>query len=317
MPKKASAQKQTAKAKAKRAPAQRPKAQKASVKRNVRMTPMWPVPVSSRSGVATPYPQKTTLDITTDPNKDMLFFLGLDGQTATYGCSYTRTAGTAALTPDTYTLPCIDGSGFSGGTTLYPTSGRAMTFEFKLINSTPLVNVGGRVYFLRLDQRLSLAAAPSTLSGTAADTDPASFDALIRTIKQAQHIEAHSLSEYANRKEKDIPFQVAHVIDRVVYDTFEAWTPPHPDTAAGADAYMKEHAMWVNQAGTKRGMTGYAMYLPRTTTAQSLTLIIHASHYFRWPLTSIGAALHKEIPVAKEGSKLPDKPTMPKEASLV
>lgn len=281
------------------------------------MTPMWPVPVASRSGVATAYPQMTTIDFRTDVNKDILLFLGLDGTTATFGCSFIRTVGTATLTCDTYNLPCIDGSGYSGGTTLYPTSGRAMSFEFKFLNTTPLVNVGGRVYFLRLDQRLSLAAAPSSLSGTAPDTDSASFDALVRTIKNSQNVKAHSLSEFI-KKEKDIPFEVARVVDRVVYETFESWTPPHHDNAAGADAYMKEHAMWNNQAGNKRGMTGYAVYIPRTSQMQDLTLIVHASHYFRWPLTSIGAALHKEIPVAKDPSKIPDKPTMPKdEKSLV
>jgi hypothetical protein len=155
------------------------------------------------------------------------------------------------------------------------------------------------------------------LSGTAADSDPASFNALVKTIVGSQHIEPHTHSEYANVREKDIPYEVSRIIDRVTYDTFEAWTSPHPSTAAGADAYMKEHAMWPNQSGSKRGMAGYAVYLPRTTQPQDLTLIIRASHYFRWPLQSIGAALHKEIPVAKDASKLPEAPKMPPAKTVV
>lgn len=316
-PKKATAQKQTAKAKAKRAqPLQRKKPAAKSMKMP-RAVPLWPVPVASRSGVATAYPQETRLELNTFTNKDQLFFFGLDGQTATYGCCFTRTEGAAALACTVYNLPCIDGSGVTSSTTLYPTSGRAMTFEFKMLNATPLVNVGGRVYFLRCDQRLSIFAAPSALSGTAASTDPTSFNALVNTITGSQNIEPHTHSEFANVREKDIPFEVSRVIDRVTYDTFEPWTAPHPNTAAGADAYMKEHAMWPGQPGNKRAMAGYAVYLPRTTQPQDLTIIIRASHYFRWPLQSIGAALHKEIPVAKDASKLPDAPKMPAAKAVV
>jgi len=311
-PKKASAQKQTAKAKAKRAPtAPRRKKAAKSTKMPRQVSAMWPVPVASRSGVATAYPQETRIDMSTFTNKDQLFFFGLDGATATYGAGFIRTGGTATLETAVYNLPAVDGSAVaSSANTLYPTSGRAMTFEFKLLNATPLVNVGGRVYFLRLDQRLALGASPSSLSGIGAQTDVTAFDNLINTILTSPNVECHSHAEYM-RPESEIPWQVSRVIDRPTYESFEAWTSPHPKTAAGADAYMKEHALWPSQTGSKRGMTGYAVYLPRTTQPQDVTLVFKVSHYFRWPLQSIGAALHKEIPVGKNPSTIPDAPTMP------
>jgi hypothetical protein len=172
---------------------------------------------------------------------------------------------------------------------------------------------GGKGLHFRLDQRLALPSAPSLLNGTANNT----FDTVVSTLfTNANFVKPHMLSEYCARREEDIPYFVSHVIDRMEYESFNGWLAPYSSDATGLDAYMAEHAVWSQMNPGKRALTGYAVYIPRTSSVQDLTLAFHLSHYFRWPLQSVGAALHKEIPTAPPGT-LPAAPTMPKQASLV
>jgi len=274
----------------------------------------WPVPTAAPSGTATAYPQQARIEFKTSTDKDLLYFLGLNGVNSTYAALLTRTQGSATVKCETFNLPNVNGSAITTvGSQLFPTSGRTMSFEWKLMNATAPLNVAGRVYILRLDQRMALPAAPSQLNGT----DNNTFDSVVSTLfTNANFVKPHMLSEYCARREEDIPYFAAHVVDRMEYETFNGWIAPYTSDASGTDAYMNEHAVWSQMAPGKRALTGYAVYIPRTSSVQDLTLAFHLSHYFRWPLQSIGAALHKEIPTAPAGD-LPPAPTMPKQASLV
>lgn len=314
MPKRASKGKSQKRAVAKKAPRAQTHLPVPRVAMRATRSVQWPIPTAAPSGSATAYPQQARIEITTAANKDLLFILGLNGVNSTYAALLTRTSGVATIDCTTYNLPNVNGSALtSASTQLFPTSGRAMAFEWKLMNATAPINVGGRVYILRLEQRLALPAAPSQLNGGAAST----FDQVVTTLfTNANFVKPHMLSEYCARREDDIPFFASHVIDRPEYETFNGWLAPYSSDAAGVDAFMAEHAIWSQMNPTKRALTGYAVYIPKTASPQDLTLAFNVSHYFRWPLQSVGAALHREIPVAPAGS-LPLAPTTPPKASLV
>lgn len=111
MPKPQKGKTQSKRAVAKRAPRTqtRPHPPKAARARAARVS-LWPVPTAAPSGTATAYPQQARLEFKTSTDKDLLYFLGLNGVNSTYAALLTRTQGTATVNCKTYNLPNVDGS---------------------------------------------------------------------------------------------------------------------------------------------------------------------------------------------------------------
>ncbi len=174
-----------------------------------------------------------------------------------------------------YTIPTLALGDDAGG----PTSLRAMKAGLTIVNRTPLLNRGGPVYTLNLNQRIRAAKPPSTM--TIADAD-----ALFATL--SGHPDATSMDGVDFGKARHM---YSHVVDDPAYNNFD-----QNRGTLTADEFFTHLAITSGSGVTDRPMSTMVFLLDRCSVAQTFQFSAHASFYSRWPLDTVPGQANRKIP---------------------
>jgi hypothetical protein len=176
-----------------------------------------------------------------------------------------------------FTIPTLAASDDAGG----PTSGRAMKAGVSLVNTTQLLNRGGRIFTLHANQRIRLTAAPSAF--TVAD-----HTALDQTIKAFPSTREHDGAEFGRPSELSTT-----VVDHPAYETFSEWRGT--DTI---DEFFSTFAIWPGSIPDSRPMSTVLISFQPPAVTQTYTITARATFYTRWPLDTIVGQAQTPIPTA-------------------
>jgi hypothetical protein len=171
----------------------------------------------------------------------------------------------------------------TGNSATTPTSGRAMKSSIGVINTSPSLNSGGRVFVLQTSARMFLPQAMPALSA-------AEFDALFETIIDHPSTKSLSGSELlSGRHWINLP------ADPTDYRDFRPWIP--------ADQNTFLNSLTVYGAGTypphPMTMTWIAFDVPPLANTYELTARAH--WYTRWPHSAVPSLHQKSIPTDSSG----------------
>jgi hypothetical protein len=235
------------------------------------------IPVSRTCGTGLSVSGMVSSELTHNVGERTLFIVNNYGTSGSIMCKVTRTAA-AAITKTIYTVPLLQSTAQLGG----PTSGRSMKAGISVLNNTPALTAGGRVYMLDADQRMSIPDDLYALS-------PTEFDEFCDKIKS-----------HPNR----IPFDGAtfkpvqhfhtHVVDTVQYETFNPWTGTDLTSAFGSHMFEYPGTPDMN----KKSMSTLLIILEGPAATQDYTITARGQWMTRWALDTIGGYVSKKIPVA-------------------
>lgn len=234
------------------------------------------VPTLTHSGSAVPHPDVARLDIQVDPGVRMLVFCTNVGSSGTLAWVM-RWSPTTVFTNQPYCPQILTANGITGG----PTAIRAMKASAMVLNSTQLLNRGGRVYTLNTDQRLLLPGLPSTYTAGNCDTI---FDSIV----QHPHTQPWDGTDFGVPRT-----HCATVVDTPSYERFE-----ENDGQLSIDQFATHIGQWTGSAHKPRPMSTLVLALESPSAAQVYTLAWHGKWYTRWPLSTVAGRLQTPIPTA-------------------
>jgi hypothetical protein len=169
-----------------------------------------------------------------------------------------------------------------------PTSGRAMKAGATIINNTPMLDSGGRVYILNSDQRLALPDDLSSLTLT-------EFNTLCDAVKQSPLRRVYDGTDFKAPRHFH-----THVTDPVVYETFQSWAGTL--SVANFGSYVAEYAVGPEEHHSstvkRKSMSTLIILMEPAAKQQDYTVTARGMWSTRWPLNSIGAFVSKDIPTA-------------------
>jgi hypothetical protein len=184
---------------------------------------------------------------------------------------------TAAITRQVFTVPTLALADDVGG----PTSGRAMKIGLSLVNTTPLLNRGGRVFQLNANQRLKLARAPSAFL-------QADYFALADSIQAFPDTIEYDASEFGKTREF-----TGSVVDYANYEAFQEWEGTNT-----IDEFYAHFTVWPGSSPDTRPMSTIFIVFSPPAVAQTYTLSAKSAHYTRWPIDTIPGQSQLPIPTA-------------------
>lgn len=200
-------------------------------------------------------------------------------------CTNTGVAGTvmAKIAADTtiypaqYTIPLLSPHSAAGG----PTSGRAMKGGLTLCNRTQKLNQGGQVSVLNAVQRVSLPAAPSSM--TQAQWNDF-FDSIV----------AHPKTKIYNGSDfnKSKTF-VSHPLDETDYLGYSDW-----QGSLTMNDFWDHVAVWPGSVHQKRPMSTIFVVFEAAPVNNTYEAKTRSSFYTRWPLDSVPGQAHRAVPTA-------------------
>jgi hypothetical protein len=234
------------------------------------------IPVAAFQAKALPYTGMVRSELTVTTSYRKLVILTNSGVSGTVGYIREKAAGAA---PVILTIPTLSLSDTAGG----PTSGRAMKLGFSVVNNTPDLTAGGRVYYLNSDQRTLLGSSLSTLSD-------ANFDVICN--KLMAHPDCISMSGKSLQKTTHF---FSHVVDSVDYERFGEWVGTET-----ADEFGAHVCVWSGGVPSTRPMSTLYLLFDEPAGDQSYTLSVRAAFYNRWPLDSLGGQLMRPVPLAPQ-----------------
>lgn len=210
---------------------------------------------------------------THSPGERRAFFLSNVGSSATL-LGYVSISGGTAFT-GTAAVPTINTPGANGGAS----SGRALKASLTLVNTTSVLNRGGRVTILHLNQRLSFPQAPQTM--TVAEWN-AELDQIVAHPKAVPY----SAEEFVQPKAL-----VVHPVDQPRYTEFSSWQGSN--TIPGFFGHI---ATWLGIAATSaRPMSTIAIVFEAPAIAQDYQLSSRGAWLTRWPVDSVlGQSMHQQ-----------------------
>lgn len=231
-----------------------------------------PTPVAQACGTALPFSGVSRFDFNQSTDRTIIFA----ANTGTSAMTSLRVTlgGTPGLTLSN--IPVINASDSTGG----PTSGKAMKLSLDLVNSTSLLNMGGRVTVLNARQRVLLPAAPASMSS-------AQWNLFIADVRN--HPDARS---YGGADFREPKMFLAHPVDDG-YNEFEEWLG-----TTNADRYCDHFAVWSGSVPQKRRMSTIIMVFESPPSTQEYTVSIRSSYYTRWPLSSVPGQTQRQVPTA-------------------
>lgn len=165
-----------------------------------------------------------------------------------------------------YSAPTLLLADDAGG----PTSGRTMKSGVSIVNSTPVLNAGGRLFVLNSDQRFFFGAAPSAFTAAMFDTfcDEVVAHPKAREFASASFIKPHSFH--------------CHVTDPVNYERYSDWHGTRT-----IDQYGAGFAIWPGLTPVERGMSTLIIVFESPVSDQTITVSGRSSWYTRWPLNTV------------------------------
>lgn len=213
---------------------------------------------------------------TSASNGRMLLLFANTGSAGTVGMRWTQTNGVLPLVT-MLTCPTLLNDGPNGG----PESGRAMKLGIDIVNNTQLLNAGGRVYVLNLNQRLLFPAAPSIMT-------PSQVDAVCDFIAAHPDTRTYAGSDFMQPREI-----AAFPVDMTNLGTFREW-----QGTLGMDAFCLYLADWPSATTSPRSMSTLAIVIDIPAATNVYTVSARASFYTRWPVNTIMGQVMKTVPVA-------------------
>lgn len=209
----------------------------------------------------------------------VMYLVSNTGMSGTLMVKLTSLSGSQADPAKTaFTCQVIAAPSVYGG----PTSGRAMKAGATIINNTPMLDSGGRVYILNTDQRLALPDDLSALTLT-------EFDTLCNTVKQSPQRRVYDGTDFKSPRHFH-----THVTDPIVYETFRSWDGTHSVATFGA--YIAEYIGGPDER--RKSMSTLIILMEPAAKQQDYTVTARGMWSTRWPLNSIGAFVSKELPTA-------------------
>jgi len=236
------------------------------------------VPVAEVAGDAFPVTGLTRSNISATLTYRTLVAVTNTGVAGTV-MSIWQVPATAAPIFSTFTVPSVSGSG--GGETI--TAGRAMKAGLSLVNTTQLLNRGGRVFYLNSTARLFL---PNSLSGMSNGNLLGVMDAICSHPK----CQAYDGTDFS----KPLEF-AAEVVDTTAYHQFNSW-----EGSETSDEFWTHISTYPGSAETTRPMSALFIVIDSTSVQQTYTATAYGSWYTRWPVESILGQAQRPIPVAPQ-----------------
>jgi len=174
----------------------------------------------------------------------------------------------------------------AAGTAASPTGIRAMKAGVGIVNVTPSLSRGGRVFVLNSDSRLFLANQPSLMTS-------AQWATVASSIRDHPDCSAFSGNDFSSQKEF-----FSHIADTVEYENFNNYQGP--DTL---DTFMEHVATWPGATSeTERPMSCVCVLIDPPPANQDYTVSVHGSYYTRWPLNTVANLVTPEVPTASSES---------------
>ncbi len=234
-----------------------------------------PVPSPFVEGKAFVIRDVVRTDVSSHATKPYIMIISNTGQAATVGMLVNLTGASPSVT--VVNVPTVTAADDAGG----PTSGRAMRCSVGLVNTTPMLNRGGRVFTLNANQRFALAGQPSLMT----EAQWLTFAAEIRSHPNAK---AHDATTFS--KELHL---VSHSVDQTEYLSFNEWMG-----SVTPDVYASHIAVWPAAGIRERPMSTVVIIVDPTSTTNTYTASVHAEFYTRWPLNTVMGKHMKPIPTA-------------------
>lgn len=275
----------------KAAPKQKPKASKPKVKPRPRQARIGHVlsphhsanvPTLLRTGHALPYSGMIRFDLDISPTQTFLFAITNNGVSGTVASFIRGELVAGAFVANgffAYTIPTLALADSAGG----PTSARSMKIGVSLVNNTSKFNMGGRVFHLNCQQRIRLAAPPSTMTG-------AQLSNAINAIKAFPKCVGYSGPHFEESREF-----TGNVVDNTRYEDFDEFIGTQT-----VDEFWDHIAIWPGGPtvpGDRPMSTIFLMFTPPAVT-NTYTISVRASYYTRWALDTIPGQTMKPIPTA-------------------
>jgi hypothetical protein len=208
-------------------------------------------------------------------NRHLLIFSNV-GSSAGVGAYINPTA--AAYAGGVMNIATLTSSATAGG----PTSGRAMKLGVTLVNVTPSLTRGGRVYVLNANQRILLGASPSTMT-------EAQWDAVADTVRAHPKVQTFSGSDFSSEKTF-----VCFPTNDTDYRNYQDWEGT--DTASTFLAHLSTFSG--ASVGDPRPMSTIFVVIDEPAAPQNWSVYVRAAYYTRWPLNSVLGQHNVPVPTA-------------------
>jgi len=156
-----------------------------------------------------------------------------------------------------------------------------MKSGISIVNSTPLLNAGGRVFVLNSDQRFFFGDDPVNMTGAMFETflNEVVAHPKAREFSGAEFVRPHSFH--------------AHVVDPVNYETYRSW-----QGQMGIDDYAQNFAIWPGTPTLPRGMSTVIIVIEIAASPQTYTFSGRSTWYTRWPLNTVLGQSMRDVPTA-------------------
>jgi len=234
------------------------------------------IPTVLNQGRAFPYTGLVRLDFTQLVGDTILIAATNVGIAGTVFTTITQN-GAGAPNYQVWTIPTLALADTVGG----PTSGRAMKMSLGLVNTTPLLNRGGRVTVLNGQSRIRLDNAPSAAS-------LATFNNIVATIRAMPNTQMHDAAHFGVERQ-----MTSSVVDSVTYEDYEEWVGTE-----SVDEFWEHIAVWVGSVRRDRPMSTVWMVLSPPAVQQTYTVSAKASYYTRWGLSTVPGQSQYDVPTA-------------------
>lgn len=213
--------------------------------------------------------------VTSGTTQRRLFLCSHSGMSGTIGATFVTNGGYTSNGVFTQTTLTVNDA--SGG----PTSMRALKAGLTVLNSTPVLNLGGRVTVLNCNQRILLPQAPSAMTTT-------EVNALM------DNLTAHPESRVLSGSEFTKPCTyVCHPVNEPEYVKFG-----ENHGTYDIDSFLAHLAIWPGLTPSPRGMSTIAVIIDIPTAIQDYLLTFRGSTLTRWPLNTVLGQSMIEQPTA-------------------
>jgi len=235
------------------------------------------IPALIPSGQAIAYRGTFTSPFKQQTNQTVLIVVSNYGDNAGAIFYLTKTvvAGVATVAGYVDNFPAVAITETAGG----PQAGRAMKSGVSIVSNTPNLNRGGGVFFINTASKLTsmsgVLQSPSTMTGT-------QYDAIFNAVILTDGMQPMDATMFGTTKHF-----AASIADSNDYHAFRPWTG-----AATVDS------TWARFQHDAIPMTYQIFAFSVPVNEQSYTISVRNTYYLRYPLGSMQAGLHKDIPVA-------------------
>jgi len=234
-----------------------------------------PVPSPFVEGKAFAIRDVVRADISSHATNPYIMIVSNTGTAATVAMLVNLSGASPAVS--VLNVPTVAAADDAGG----PTSGRAMRCSVGLVNTTPMLNRGGRVFTLNANQRFALLAQPTLMTA-------AQWLTFASEVRSHPNTKAHDATTFGKELH-----MVAHTVDQTEYLCFNEWMG-----SVTADVFASHIAIWPSAGVRERPMSTVVILVDPVSTTNTYTASVHAEYYTRWPLNTVMGKHMKPIPTA-------------------